>query len=135
MLSVRDHPLFERDGPNLLCEVPVSISQAALGSKVEVPTIDGKTEVEIEPGTQSGDVVRLRGEGLPRLGGGPRGDQIVRIFVEVPTRLSSEQRELPERFPEICRGEITDRPRGFSGKLGYLVVRPDADSTRFWSLQ
>ena len=121
VLSVRDHPLFERDGPNLLCEVPVSISQAALGAKVEVPTIDGKTEVEIQPGTQSGDVVRLRGDGLPRLGGGPRGDQIVRIFVEVPTRLTSEQRELLERFAELSGDEVTPRRRGFLDKLRDLL--------------
>ncbi len=117
VILVGDHPLFERDGAHLICEVPVSISQAALGAKVEAPSIDGKTEIEIKPGTQSGDVIRLRGQGLPRLGGGPRGDQLVRIFVEVPTRLSDEQRELLERFAELAGDDVTPRRRGFLDKL------------------
>jgi molecular chaperone DnaJ len=117
VLTVADHPLFEREGSHLLCEVPISISQAALGAKVEVPTIDGPTEIEVKPGTQSNDLIRLRGVGLPRLGGGPRGDQLVRIFVEVPTRLSEEQRELLERFAELAGDDVTPRRRSFLDKL------------------
>jgi molecular chaperone DnaJ len=120
VISVRDHPLFDRDGPNIICEVPISISQAALGGAVEAPTLDGVTEIQIKPGTQSGEILRLRGQGLPRLGGGPRGDQLVRIFVEVPTRLSAEQREALERFAELSGDDITPRRRGFLEKLREL---------------
>ena len=85
VLRVREHPLFERHGPDLVCEVPISIAQAALGCDIEVPSLDGKQTLKIERGTQSGEMIRLRGQGMPRLGGGPRGDQLVQIFVEVPS--------------------------------------------------
>jgi molecular chaperone DnaJ len=121
VISAEEHPLFEREGADILCELPVSISQAALGGKVDVPTIEGKTELELRPGTQSGQVIRLRGCGLPRLGGGPRGDQHVRIFVEIPTRLSDEQRELLQRFAEVSGDEVTPRRRGFLATLRDLL--------------
>jgi len=120
VLKVREHPLFVRDGANLLCEVPVSIAQAALGCDVEVPCLDGKRTLHIAAGTQSGEVIRLRGEGLPRLGGGPRGDQLVQVFVEVPARLSEKQRELLEEFARISGDEVNPRRRSFLDTLREL---------------
>jgi molecular chaperone DnaJ len=117
VLHVRPHPLFEREGPDLICELPVSIAQAALGAEVEVPGLQGRTKLSISPGTQSGEVIRLRGAGLPRLGGGPRGDQLVRVFVEVPTKLSPEQRKLLERFAELSGDDVAPRQRSFLEKL------------------
>lgn len=117
VINVRPHPIFERDDLDVLCELPISMAQAALGCDVEVPTLRGVKSISIQPGTQSGDVVRLRGEGIPRLGGGPRGDQLVRIFVEVPARLTAEQRELLERFAEISGDDVAPRQRGFLDKL------------------
>jgi len=117
VLRVREHPLFERQGPDLLCEVPISIAQAALGCDVEVPSLDGKQTLKIERGTQSGEVIRLRGQGLPRLGGGPRGDQLVQIFVEVPSRLSDKQRELLEEFARVSGDDVNPRRRSFLEKL------------------
>lgn len=117
VLNVRPHPLFERDEDDIHCELPISVEQAALGCQVEVPTLQGKREITVPGGTQSGDTLRLSGEGVPRLGGGPRGDQLVRIFVEVPTRLSQEQRELYERLAEISGTEVTPRRMGFLDKL------------------
>jgi molecular chaperone DnaJ len=117
VVHVRDHPIFEREGPNLSVELPISIAQATLGCKATVPTLDGKDELEIPPGTQSGEVIRLRGKGLPQLGGGPRGDQFVRVFVEVPTRLSERQRELLEEFAREAGDEVAPRQRGFLEKL------------------
>jgi molecular chaperone DnaJ len=117
VLRARPHPMFERDELDIHCELPISVEQAALGCEVEVPTLEGKRSIEIEAGTQSGDTIRLRGEGVPRLGGGPRGDQVVRIFVEVPTRLSAEQRELYERLAELSGTEYSPRRRGFLDKL------------------
>jgi molecular chaperone DnaJ len=117
VVVVKDHPLFERDGTDLHCEVPLSFAQAALGSKAEVPTLEGPETVDVKAGTQSGDLVRLRGRGLPRLGGGPRGDVVARIFVEVPTKLNAEQRDLLERFAHISGDEVSPRRRGFLDKL------------------
>ena len=98
VISVREHPIFVRDGKDLHCEVPVPFVKAALGAEIEVPTLDGMLPTRIAEGTQSGHVLRLRGKGLPTLRGGPRGDQLVRIFVEVPTRLTDPQRQLLEQF-------------------------------------
>ena len=117
VVFVKDHALFERDGAELHCEVPISIAQAALGCEVEVPNLEGKESVTLKAGTQSGDVVRLRGRGLPRLGGGPRGDIVARIFVEVPTKLDDKQRALLEEFARIAGDEVSPRRRGFLDKL------------------
>lgn len=117
VINVRPHPIFERDELDVLCELPISMAQAALGCEVEVPTLRGVKDISIHAGTQSGDVVRLRGEGIPRLGGGPSGDQLVRVFVEVPTRLSAEQRELLEKFAEVSGDDVAPRQRGFLEKL------------------
>ncbi|MFQ5515104.1 MAG: molecular chaperone DnaJ [Myxococcota bacterium] len=120
VLQVRDHPLFERHGADLVCEVPISIAQAALGCEVEVPGLDGKQSLRIPAGTQSGEVIRLPGQGLPRLNGGGRGDQLVQIFVEVPTRLSERQRELLEEFARVSGDDVSPRRRGFLDKLREL---------------
>ncbi len=117
VVYVRDHPLFERDGSDLFCEVPLSIAQAALGCDIEVPTLDGREELKISAGAQSGETLRLRGRGLPRLGGGPQGDLIVKLFVEVPTRMSQRQRELLQEFAELSGDEVSPRRRGFLDKL------------------
>jgi len=117
VIFVKDHPLFERDGADLHCEVPISIAQAALGCEIDVPNLEGKEPVELKAGTQSGDLVRRRGRGLPRLGGGPRGDIIARIFVEVPTKLDAKQRELLEEFARLTGDEVSPRRRGFLDKL------------------
>ncbi len=122
VVHVRDHPIFEREGPNLSVELPISIAQAALGCKATVPTLDGKEEVEIPPGTQSGETLRLRGKGLPQLGGGARGDEFIRVFVEVPTRLSDRQRELLEEFARTSGDEVAPRQRSFLEKLRDLLA-------------
>jgi molecular chaperone DnaJ len=117
VVHVRDHPLFERREADLICNVPVSIAQAALGCEVEVPTLEGKERIQIAPGTQPGEVIRLRGRGLPRLRGGPRGDLHYRIGVEVPTKLSARQRELLEELAKISGDEYSPQRRGFLDAL------------------
>ncbi|MFO1009339.1 MAG: molecular chaperone DnaJ [Planctomycetota bacterium] len=96
-----EHRVFQREGADLLCEVPFSFTQLALGDKVEIPTLRGKAEMTIPAGTPSGKIFRLRGQGLPRLDGGGRGDQHVRVFIEVPTKLNDRQKQLLREFAEL----------------------------------
>ena len=101
VLHVGAHPLFEREGSHIVCEMPVSMVQAALGCKVDVPTLDGMVKMTIPPGTQTGKLFRLRNKGARDLRTGNRGDQVVRVVVETPSTLNKEQRKLLEQFAEI----------------------------------
>lgn len=101
ILQVEDDPRFLRDGDNLLSELPVSFSQAALGVRTTVETIHGEEEVRVPAGTQSGEVIVLRGKGLPRLGGGTRGDQHVRVHVWTPADLDRAQEDLFRELADI----------------------------------
>lgn len=98
VLTVREHSLFVREGSDILCEVPISFGQAALGAELEVPTLEGMARVKVPAGTQHGDVLRLRGQGVPRGSGDRRGDQRIVVQVEVPRRLTSRQQELLREF-------------------------------------
>lgn len=117
VIRVAPHPLFVREGSDLICEVPIPFVQAALGAEIEVPTLEGKVVLRVAEGTQTGKLLRLRGKGLPTVQGGPRGDQLVRLFVEVPTRLTGRQRELLERFAEATSTEVSPVTKGFLDKL------------------
>ncbi len=97
-VNIRAHALFERDGTSVLCEIPISFVQAALGAELEVPTLDGKVKYSIPEGTQTGTVFRLKGKGIPNLGGLGRGDQFVTVVVETPRNLTKEQKELLMEF-------------------------------------
>ncbi len=117
VVSLKQHPFFERDGPDVHCEVPIQFVQAALGAEIEVPTVEGKVKLQVPSGTQSGKVMRLRGKGLPTLRSGARGDQLVHVFVETPTKLTARQRELLESFAEESDTEISPVTKGFLDKL------------------
>jgi curved DNA-binding protein len=98
-VQVLEHPLFKREDDDLVLERPVKYSEAVLGAEIEVPTIDGKTlKVKVPPGTQAGTRMRLKGYGVPHLGGGGRGDAYLRLAVDVPTSLSERQRQLTEEL-------------------------------------
>ncbi|QYJ14749.1 Chaperone protein DnaJ [Rubrobacter xylanophilus DSM 9941] len=112
-VRVKEHPELMRDGEDLIHRVSVTFVQAALGTEVEVPTLEGSETVRIEPGTQPGTTLVLRGEGMPRMRGGGRGDLKVVVDVMVPTRLTGEQRKLLERF-EAASGEETYNGRSSS---------------------
>jgi molecular chaperone DnaJ len=120
VISVRPHPLFQREGRDLYCDEPISFVQATLGAEIEVPTLEGKVTMRVPEGTQSGQVLRLRAKGLPSLGAGHRGDQLVRIFVEVPTRLTQRQRQLLEQFAEESGDDVSPQTKGFLEKLREL---------------
>jgi molecular chaperone DnaJ len=96
-----EHKVFQRNGADLICELPFSFTQLALGDKVEVPTLRGRADMALPAGTQSGKVFRLRDQGLPKLEGRGRGDQLVRVFIEVPTKITDRQKELLREFAEI----------------------------------
>ena len=101
-IEVNSHALFERDGPNLYCRVPVSIAKAALGGEIEVPTIDGgRSRVKVPEGSQSGRQMRLRGKGMPALRGGGVGDMLIELAVETPVRLTARQREILKEFDQL----------------------------------
>ncbi|MFQ5658258.1 MAG: molecular chaperone DnaJ [Candidatus Methylomirabilales bacterium] len=98
---VHPHPLFERKGDNLYCTIPITITEAALGARVEVPTVDGKATMAIPPGTSSGRVFRLREKGVPHLKGGGRGDQYVTVNVVVPENLDERSQQLLREFARL----------------------------------
>ena len=103
-VRVRPHEIFQRQGNDIVCEVPISFAQAAIGAEIEVPSLEGKVSMKIPSGTQSGSLFRLKGKGIASVDGYGRGDQLVKIKVEVPTRLTSEQRQLLKRFEELSEG-------------------------------
>ncbi len=112
-VHVRQHEIFERDGSNLQCEVPVGFATAALGGEIEVPTLDGKVMLKVPPETQSGKMFRLRGKGVKALRGGQVGDLMCRVVVETPVNLSPEQREMLAQFEASLKrdGQRKHNPR------------------------
>ncbi|MCQ2463891.1 MAG: molecular chaperone DnaJ, partial [Clostridia bacterium] len=106
-VRVRPHPFFERDGYNVWCEVHVTYAQAALGDTLYVPTLDGKVKFDLSAGTQPGDVVRFKGRGIQALQGRGRGDQFVKIIVDVPKNLTGKQKDLLKQFDAT----LTDKPK------------------------
>jgi molecular chaperone DnaJ len=120
VLHVKAHPLFQRDGDDLLCEVPVSFVQAALGAEIEVPALDGRATIKIQPGTQPGAMFRLKGKGVMNVQGYGRGDLHVRINVEVPSHLSPAQKAKLQEFAELCGGKENPLSQGFFEKAKNL---------------
>jgi molecular chaperone DnaJ len=116
VLSVKEHELFERQGDDLFCEIPIKFTLATLGGAIEVPTLSGKASLKIPAGTQSGTTFRLRDKGMTRLRGGGHGDQLVRVHVEVPTSLAAEQRKLLEDFARVSGDAAEPTSRSFFEK-------------------
>ena len=107
VIHVKPHDLFRREGDDLLCEAHIGFTQAALGVKISVPTLDGKARLEIPAGTQTGTLFRLRGKGVPHLHGSGRGDQLVRVIVKTPTNLTRHQKELLAELAKEMKEEAT----------------------------
>jgi len=111
-IAVRQHPIFERDGKNLYCEVPINFADAALGGEMEVPTLDGRVNLKIPPETQTGKLFRLRGKGVQPVRGGSVGDLLCRAVVETPVKLTRKQKELLEEFRDtLGNGSKSHSPR------------------------
>lgn len=120
VLHLKEHEIFQRDGDDLLCEVPVSFVQAALGTEVQVPTLADKATIKIPAGTQPGTVFRLRGKGVKNLQGYGHGDLHVRISVEVPTHLTSVQKAKLQEFGESCDENVNPISKSFFEKAKSL---------------
>ncbi len=116
-VTVRKHPIFTRDGANVLCEMPITFTQAALGASIEVPTLDGKVRYTIPEGTQTGTTFRLRGKGIPYVGYKTRGDQFVTVVVETPQKLTREQKELLRKLEESSGDDAQPKKKSFFERL------------------
>lgn len=116
-INVKEHDFFKRQGTDIYCSVPISFVKAVFGGQIEVPTLYGNEKIEIPPGTPSGRVFKLKGKGLPKVGGTHRGDQIVTVYIDVPKKLTERQRELLEEFARVSGEEIKRSSKGFKDKI------------------
>ncbi len=113
VVHVKEHEIFQREDDNLFCELPISFTVAALGGEIAVPTLEGKANLKVPAGTQSGQMFKLRGKGVTSVNGRERGDLLARLLVEVPTRLNGEQRSKLEEFAELCGEENSPLHKSF----------------------
>lgn len=120
VIHVRPHEIFKREGDDLICEVPISFTTAALGGEIEVPTLTGKAQIRIPPGTQPGTIFRLKGKGLKNPQGYGTGDLLVKVNVEVPTRLNSAQRAKLEEFAKLCDSTVHPKVQSWLEKVKRL---------------
>ncbi len=120
-VTVRPHPLYTRDGYDLHCDIPITYSQAVLGDEITVPTVDGNVKYRISEGTQTGTVFRLRGKGVRRPGRTERGDQYVKVFIEVPKGLNKHQKELIRQLEESLESKNYAKRETFFKKLKDLI--------------
>ncbi|MDA0808177.1 MAG: molecular chaperone DnaJ [Planctomycetota bacterium] len=124
-ISVREHPLFHRDGPDLICEVPISYTQAVLGAEIEIPCLEGKTQHYIYPGTQPGEVIRIRGGGMPDPRGGRAGDLQLHVILEVPKKIDAAQEALLRDLAELEHAAVSPHRSSFFDKLKEWFVPAD----------
>jgi molecular chaperone DnaJ len=120
VIQVESHPIFLRDNLDIICDVPISFVQAALGAEIDVPTLEGKVKMKIPAGTQSGKVFRMKGRGIKDVQGLHQGDQHVRVIVETPTRLTGKQKELLKDFATLGGEEVNPLSKGFFDKMKEL---------------
>ena len=116
-VSIRPHPIFTREGQDVYVEIPISFTQAALGDTLQVPTIDGRVEYKVPEGTQTGTMFRMKGKGIQNVSGRGRGDQYVRVNIEVPKNLSEKQKKLLREFEESATDENQSKRKGFWDKV------------------
>ena len=116
-VMVKGHKIFERDGYNIYCDVPITVAEATLGAEIQVPTLDGKVSFTIPEGTQSGTTFCVRGKGIQQLNGRGRGDLLVTVEIEVPKGLGKKQKEALEKFGELCEEKHHGKKASFFAKL------------------
>ena len=113
VIHIKEHKVFHRDGDDLYCEVPIAFSTAALGGEMAVPTLHGKANLKVPAGTQTGQMFKFKGKGVPNVNGRGHGDLLIRVIVEVPTKLNSQQRQKLEEFANLCGDENAPLRKGF----------------------
>jgi molecular chaperone DnaJ len=116
-VRIRPHEFLERDGNNLIAIVPISFTQAALGTTIDVPSLNGKRALKIPAGTQYGNIFRIKGQGLPDIRTHSTGDQLVQVIIETPTKLNTEQQELLRKFAQTENKRVSPKSTGFFEKL------------------
>jgi len=116
-IRVRPHPIFKREGDTVICEIPITFTQAALGGEIRVPTLNGRARLKVPPGTQTNKIFRLRKMGIPHLHSSGRGDQWVKVIIETPVNLSAEQKQLLKRLEEVGRGNGQPKARDFFNRV------------------
>jgi molecular chaperone DnaJ len=132
-VNVREHPVFSRDGNHLICQVPITISQAALGGNIDVPSLEGVMTHALKRGTQTGEIIRIAGKGMPDVRGRGRGDLHVQVMVETPRQLTKRQEELFRELAEIDHKQVSPQRKSFFEKVKSLFtsekVEPDKDQS------
>jgi molecular chaperone DnaJ len=126
-IRVKRHPLFQRDGRHLLCDVPITYAQAALGTELDIPLVTGKHHLTIPPGTQAGEMFRVKGQGMPDPHGGPRGDLVARMQLEVPKKLTKKHEELLRQLAEIDSKHVSAHRKGFFEAVKGFFTGEDDD--------
>lgn len=116
-IRIKPHVIFQRQNNDVICEIPITFVQAALGGDLEVPTLDGKVKYTIPEGTQTGTVFRLKGKGIPYLRGNGRGDHYVKVMVEVPKKLDEKQKAILKEFAELSGDDVHEQRKGFFDKM------------------
>jgi len=120
-VRVKEHMFLKRHHNDLVCEMPISFTQAALGATVEAPTIEGKAELKIPPGTQHGQVIRMHGMGMPDLRTGRRGHELVRVLIEIPKKLNKDQQALLREFAKTEDKSVLPESTGFFDRLVHYI--------------
>ncbi|MDO4586853.1 MAG: molecular chaperone DnaJ [Planctomycetia bacterium] len=120
-IQIKPHPFFHRDGQDLVCQVPIGYAQAALGAEIDVPTLDGTEKLKIPAGTQNGDVVRMKGHGMPTPRRNMAGDLLIQVFIEVPTKISPEHETLLRKLAEVEGVHLFPERKSFCSKLKNFV--------------
>ena len=132
VIHVKKHEHFERVGDDIVCEIPISFAQAALGDSIQVPTLYGDVKMNIKPGTQTHSVLRLKGKGMPHLHGHGQGDQLVKVIVRTPTKLTDEQKKLLRKFDSLGGGNAGSGKGGvfdkFKNAFEYVISPDDSPS-------
>jgi len=127
-IAVKEHPIFSRHNNDLVCQVPISFSEAALGARIEVPTLKGMEHMDVPSGTQHGEVFKLKSRGLPDVRSRRAGDQLVQIVIEVPKKLNDRQKQLLREFADSEDARLQQQRRGFFDKLKDLIKGDDSKS-------
>lgn len=126
LVRIEEHEFFQRDGDNLICQLPISFTQAALGAQIDVPTLSGSTPLKIEAGTQHGALFKLSNKGLPNLRSGRVGAEIVQVLIEIPRKLTRDQDDLLRKFAETEDKEVLPESKGFFDRVkDYLTGKDD----------